>query len=111
MSYLEQLLEDVEVEWKPLSDVIISLKTGLNPRKAFKLNTKNAEGYYVTVRDIQDGKLVFDHKIDRVNKEALKIINNRSHLDKGDVMFSGTGTIGKTAVVEESPSNLSLIHI
>ena len=35
LSYLEKLLDGVEVEWKMLGEVIHSLKTGLNPRQNF----------------------------------------------------------------------------
>ena len=57
MSYLDKLLEGVEVEWKALGKVIKSLKTGLNPRQNFQLNTSDAEGFYVTVREIQNGNI------------------------------------------------------
>ena len=83
LSYMEKLLDGVEVEWKPLEEVIHSLKTGLNPRQNFQLNTSDAQGYYVTVREIQDGKIVFLDKTDRVNDRALELINGRSKLEVG----------------------------
>ena len=57
MNYLDKLLDGVAVELRPLDELIHSLKTGLNPRQNFQLNTINAENYYVTVREIQDGKI------------------------------------------------------
>ena len=108
MSYLEKLLDGVEVEWKMLGEVIHSLKTGLNPRQNFSLNTLDAQGYYVTVREIQNGKVVFLDKTDRVNDRALKIINGRSNLEAGDILFSGTGTVGRIAVIEENPINWNI---
>jgi type I restriction enzyme S subunit len=42
---MEKLLDGVEVEWRTLGDVIESLKTGLNPRKNFQLNTSDAKGF------------------------------------------------------------------
>ena len=108
VSFLERLLDGVKVEWIALDDVIISLKTGLNPRQNFQLNTTDAEGYYVTVREIQNGKVTFLDKTDRVNKKALELINNRSNLDAGDVLFSGTGTVGRTAVIEDKPENWNI---
>lgn len=96
------------MEWKTLLDVIFSIKTGLNPRKNFKLNTSDAEGYYVTVREIQNGKVVFLNKTDRVNSESLRLINNRSNLEVGDVLFSGTGTVGRTSVIEQKPENWNI---
>ena len=108
MSYLEKLLDGVEVEWKMLGEVIHSLKTGLNPRQNFSLNTLDAQGYYVTVREIQNGKVVFLDKTDRVNDRALKIINGRSNLEAGDILFSGTGTVGRIAAIEENPINWNI---
>ena len=108
MSFMEKMLDGVEVEWKHLDEIIVSLKTGLNPRKNFQLNTDDADGYYVTVREIQNSEVVFLEKTDRVNKIALELINNRSNLEAGDILFSGTGTVGRTAVIEEKPLNWNI---
>ena len=91
-----------------LEDVILSLNTGLNPRMFFKLNTEDATNYYVTIREIRGGKLIFTERTDRINDEALKLCNNRSNLEVGDVLFSGTGTIGETLVVEDEPKNWNI---
>ena len=91
-----------------LNDVILSLNTGLNPRKFFKLNTDDAKNFYITIREIQDGRIVPTDKTDRINDEALKLCNNRSNLEKDDVLFSGTGTIGETAVIEDKPENWNI---
>ena len=108
LSFLEKLLDGAEVSWVPLGDVIESLKTGLNPRKNFQLNTDDAECYYVTVREIQNGNITFLDKTDRVNIAALRLINNRSNLEANDILFSGTGTVGRTAVIEEKPENWNI---
>ena len=94
--------------WLELGDVIVSLNTGLNPRKFFKLNTEDATNYYITIREMKDGKIVLSEKTDRMNDEARKLCNNRSNLEVGDVLFSGTGTIGETAVIEKEPSNWNI---
>jgi type I restriction enzyme S subunit len=96
------------VQWVPLNQIIMSLKTGLNPRKNFVLNTSGADGYYVTVRELTGVDVKFFDKTDRVSKEALSIINNRSNLEIGDILFSGTGTIGKTALIKEKPANWNI---
>lgn len=108
MSYLEKLLHGVQVEWKTLDEVIVSLKTGLNPRKNFTLNTSDAKGYYITVREIVNNKIVFSDKTDRINEEALRLINNRSNLESEDILFSGTGTVGRMAIVENTPENWNI---
>jgi hypothetical protein len=96
----------VSVEWKKLGDCIKSLNTGLNPRQFFRLNTDDATNFYITIREIQNNTIVINDKTDRINDEALKLCNNRSNLEKGDVLFSGTGTIGEVAALEETPPEL-----
>jgi len=96
------------VGYKMLDEVIISLNTGLNPRQFFALNTDDAENYYVTIRELQNNKIVFSEKTDRINDDAMQLCNNRSNLEVGDVLFSGTGTIGETAIIEEYPANWNI---
>lgn len=43
-----------------------------------------------------------------INDNALKLINNRSNLEIGDILFSGTGTIGKTALIQDKPTNWNI---
>lgn len=111
MSRLEELIEQLcpdGVEWVALDKVIISLNTGLNPRRFFKLNTDDATNYYVTIRELQNDCVVFSDKTDRINDTALKLCNNRSNLEVGDVLFSGTGTIGETAIITSPPVNWNI---
>lgn len=96
------------LEWRKLGDVIVSLNTGLNPRQFFKLNTNDANSYYITIREIRNGKIIPTDKTDRLNDEALRLCNKRSNLEIGDVLFSGTGTIGETAVITEKPTNWNI---
>ncbi len=97
-----------DIEWKKLGDCIKSLNTGLNPRQFFKLNTDDATNYYVTIREMQHNTVVFNEGTDRMNDAALRLCNNRSNLEKGDILFSGTGTIGEVAALEETPQNWNI---
>lgn len=111
MNTIEELIQKEcpeGVEFKTLGEVLLSLNTGLNPRKFFRLNTPDADFYYVTIREIKGGYIHVDEKTDRINKNALKLCNNRSNLEIGDVLFSGTGTIGETVVIENEPSNWNI---
>lgn len=111
MSRLDEFIKELcpnGVDIKELADVIFSLNTGLNPRHFFKLNTDDSENYYVTIKEMCNGDIVFTNKTDRINDEALKLCNNRSNLEIGDILFSGTGTIGETAVIYEAPSNWNI---
>ena len=107
--YLNQILEFEDVPiWVELGTVTKSVTTGLNPRRFFKLNTDDASNYYVTIRELQNNLVVFSEKTDRINDEALRLCNNRSNLEIGDILFSGTGTIGETAVIEKAPINWNI---
>lgn len=97
-----------KIQWKKMGEICFSLNTGLNPRQFFKLNTPDAKGYYVTIREIRGGRIMFNDNTDRINDEGLRLCNNRSNLEKGDVLFSGTGTIGQVAVITEKPTNWNI---
>ena len=113
--YRDQLLNfsqcpplNVNIEWKTLGEVCLQLRTGLNPRNNFELNTDDASNYYVTVRELGGTELIYSEKTDLINDHALQLINNRSKLKVNDILFSGTGTIGKTAFIAEEPSNWNI---
>jgi hypothetical protein len=111
--YREKLLSEEELgkvggEWKNLKDILINLRTGLNPRNNFKLNTDGAENYYITVRELDSVNIKITDKTDKISNQAREIIDKRSKLNIGDILFSGTGTIGKTAFISELPRNWNI---
>jgi type I restriction enzyme, S subunit len=89
----------------PLGSLITYLRTGLNPRQNFVLNPPGATCAYITVRELDGFKVRPSEKTDRVDERGFNAIQNRSRLQSGDVLFSATGTIGRTALVEETPTN------
>ncbi|MCQ2981106.1 restriction endonuclease subunit S [Helicobacter pylori] len=105
---LNQILASNGVELRELGDIILSLKTGLNPRSFFKLNTPNANNYYVTIRELEDYTIKFTHQTDRIDDNALSLCLKRSNLEKDDILFSGTGTIGKVSIIEKNPNNWAI---
>ncbi|WQV80973.1 restriction endonuclease subunit S [Helicobacter pylori] len=105
---LLQTLAPKGVGFRKLGDIILSLKTGLNPRKFFKLNTPNANNYYVTVRELEEHTIKFTHQTDRIDDNALSLCLKRSNLEKDDILFSGTGTIGKVSIIEKDPNNWAI---
>jgi type I restriction enzyme S subunit len=85
MSEIEELLMKHCPKGVPnvaLEEVIDDLRTGLNPRSNFQLNTPDATNYYVTVRELNGFGLTITEKTDRVNDEGLKLILRRSRLMK-----------------------------
>lgn len=103
MSKLEELIQQYcpdGVEWKTIDSVTKSICSGLNPRKNFTLNSSGANCNYLTVKEMASGKIVFSDKTDKITKEAVSIIQNRSRLEIDDILLSGIGTIGRVAIVD-----------
>ena len=91
-------------KWKKkIADVTIKVTTGLNPRKNFVLG--HGENYYVTIKNMGKNTFFLDEKCDKVDDEAIAKINKRSDLKKGDILFSGIGTIGRVALIDIPTSN------
>lgn len=104
--YMDKIFNNAtQTKMVKLSNVLVSLKTGLNPRKFFQLNTPDANGYYVTVRELGDRNVRYWESKDRINQIGLSRINERSNLEINDVLFSGTGTIGRVSIIEEKPED------
>ena len=78
-------------------DLVVDSRTGLNPRKNFTLG--KGSNYYITIKDIRDGKIVITEKTDRVDDDAIAIIKKRSRIRNGDILFTSIGRIGETAIV------------
>ena len=92
-------------DWKEVSlnEMTSKFGTGLNPRKNFKLG--EGENYYVTIKNMGNNRVYLDDRCDKVTDEAIEKINKRSKLQAGDLLFSGIGTIGRVALVTETPTN------
>lgn len=100
-----KIVDGVPEGWekKSIADVTIKVTTGLNPRKNFVLG--HGENYYVTIKNMGKNTFFLDEKCDKVDDEAIAKINKRSDLKKGDILFSGIGTIGRVALIDIPTSN------
>ena len=67
-----------------LSDTIISLKTGLNPRQNFKLNIEGNNLPYITGKDIFGNKINVSDKTDRIDQKTVNLINKRACIENDD---------------------------
>lgn len=95
-------------EYTTLNACLLSLRTGLNPRNNFKLNEEGADNNYITVRELNGRGITITEKTDKFCDYAFPLINHRSNLEIGDVLFSGTGSIGRTALVSEKPKKWNI---
>jgi type I restriction enzyme, S subunit len=85
------------------NQLVIDKRTGLNPRRNFKLGS--GENHYVTIKEIHDGKIIITDKTEKIDDAALELIQKRSKIKKGDILFASIGRIGETAIVENDPKN------
>ena len=91
---------------KTFCEFISRFATGLNPRHNFKLNS-GGNNYYITIKDFKNGKISFNG-CDKIDDLALRLINERSDLRAGDLLFSSIGRVGDAYVIKETPSNWNI---
>lgn len=108
MVYNPTLKREIPEGWSScdLSDIISRSGTGLNPRDNFKLGF--GENYYVTIKNINNGKIILDDRCDTIDDEALSIIDKRSQLKPGDVLFTSIQPVGITYLIQEKPTNWNI---
>ena len=94
-------------EQRKLGDVVSRFATGLNPRDNFTLNS-GGKNYYVTIKNFTHGNLVLDDNCDKIDDEALALIQARSDLRIGDILFSSIGRVGDCFLIEHKPINWNI---
>ena len=105
MVWNEQLKREIPEGWevKPLSYVISSINTGLNPRDNFKLG--NGDIQYITVKNLTTSGTIDFSGCDTVDQEARDIIHNRSDISVGDILFASIAPLGRCYLIQNPPEN------
>ncbi len=108
MTYSTELKREIPTGWQAtkLDKIIARSGTGLNPRKNFKLG--QGENYYVTIKNVENGRIILDDKCDKIDDHALKIIQKRSDLQIGDILFTSIQPVGVTYLIHEEPKNWNI---
>jgi len=108
MVYNAELKREIPERWEAgtLNDAISKTGTGLNPRDNFVLG--EGDNYYVTIKSIEQGRVVLDDKCDKISDETLEIINKRSDLQIGDILFTSIEPVGLTYLIQEIPKNWNI---
>jgi type I restriction enzyme S subunit len=108
MTYSATLKREIPEGWEALMllDVISRSGTGLNPRENFQLG--NGNNYYVTIKNVTNGRISLDDKCDKIDDVALKIIDRRSQLQVGDVLFTSIEPVGVTYLIQKKPENWNI---
>lgn len=94
-------------EQRKLGNVVSRFATGLNPRDNFTLNN-GGKNYYVTIKNFTHGNLVLDDNCDKIDDKALALIQERSDLQIGDILFSSIGRVGDCFLIENKPINWNI---
>ncbi len=104
----EDLKREIPEGWEclTLGEVLANTGTGLNPRDNFVLGEGN--NFYVTIKNIQQGRVILDNKCDKISDDSLKIINKRSNLQVGDILFTSIEPVGITYLILEKPVNWNI---
>jgi len=91
-------------EWEEINfnKIIEKIGTWLNPRKNFVLWKWN--NYYVTIKNISNGKLDFS-SCEKIDDIALQKIHNRSQIQKNDLIMSSIGNIWESFLIESTTYN------
>lgn len=108
MKHAKELNRQIPTAWevKKLDDIISRSGTGLNPRQNFRLG--QGSNYYVTIKNVENGKIILDDKCDKIDDEALNIIQKRSDLQPGDILFTSIQPVGVTYLIHEKPTNWNI---
>ena len=108
MVWNEELKREIPEVWLSLTigDVVSSTGTGLNPRDNFVLG--EGDNYYVTIKNIEQGRVILDNKCDRISDKSLEVINKRSDLKVGDILFTSIEPVGITYLILEKPINWNI---
>lgn len=95
--------KDLPKDWNILKfkDCVIQLCTGLNPRDNFSLGHGKIK--YITAKNLVGcGEIDFS-TCDYIDEEAKQIINKRSKISVGDILFSSRAPIGQTYLITVEP--------
>lgn len=108
MVYNKDLKREIPDGWLAckLGDVVQKIGTGLNPRDNFILG--EGENYYVTIKNIEQGMVILDNKCDKISDNSLRIINKRSDLRSGDILFTSIEPVGTTYLIRKKPVNWNI---
>ena len=105
MVWNEKIKREIPEGWEVLrvKDCIEHINTGLNPRDNFILNDGDIK--YITVKNLTiDGQLNFNG-CDTISPATKEMINKRSMVSKGDILFSSIAPLGRCFMVRKTPAD------
>lgn len=103
MVWNDKLKREIPKGWdvRPLSHVISSINTGLNPRDNFILG--NGDIQYLTVKNLTTSGTIDFSGCDTVDEQAREIIHKRSDVSVGDILFASIAPLGRCYLIQNPP--------
>lgn len=106
MVWNEKLKREIPEGWdvKKIKDCVQHINTGLNPRDNFVLN-EGGDIKYITVKNLTtEGTLDFIG-CDTITPEVKQLINKRSMVAEGDILFASIAPLGRCFLIYETPED------
>ncbi len=105
MVWNEELKKEIPEGWEVISikECIQHIKTGLNPRNNFKLGTGDIK--YITVKNLTTSGNIDFSNCDLIDEKARIIVNNRSEIKRGDILFASIAPLGRCFIIQENPKD------
>ncbi|MGE4320635.1 MAG: restriction endonuclease subunit S [Acholeplasmataceae bacterium] len=103
MVWNDEFKREIPEGWEvnKISECLTHINTGLNPRDHFVLNDGNIK--YVTVKNLTTtGDLDFSG-CDTISDSTKKLINKRSMISPGDILFASIAPLGRCFIIRENP--------
>ncbi|PKK99954.1 MAG: hypothetical protein CVV56_08640 [Tenericutes bacterium HGW-Tenericutes-1] len=104
----EEFKREIPEKWEvnKIANCLIHINTGLNPRDHFVLNDGNIK--YITVKNLTTtGELDFS-ACDTISNNTKELINKRSMISQGDILFASIAPLGRCFIIRETPNNLEI---
>jgi type I restriction enzyme S subunit len=96
MSFMEKLLDGVEVEWKAVSEVF-HLKNGYTPSKSKKEYWEDGTVPWFRMDDIRENGQILDDSLQKVTESSVK---GGKLLPANSIIISTSATIGEHALIK-----------
>lgn len=106
MVWNDELKREIPEKWnvKKIKDCVQHINTGLNPRNHFSLN-EGGNVKYITVKNLTTTGIIDFSGCDKITKEVKQIINKRSMIEKGDILFASIAPLGRCFLMYETPED------
>ncbi len=109
MCWDSTLKRNIPVHWKAgkLSELIESIKTGLNPRDNFTFQ-KDGNINYITVKNLSSNGNIDFNKCDKITQTEKDIIHKRSDISIGDILFASIAPLGRCYLIIDQPEDYDI---